>query len=134
MGPGFKIGGVVSPIEVQKTEARSTRSRKCLFNYTQLFLFLKSQNFGKYSHIIFLYIIGYDSISWRPHNLPRPIHPKIWEGNEPQSSRIDAYAFGGSISPLSFSFMAEALMRMSASTSLSLYYVYNETSAGHAIW
>jgi len=36
--------------------------------------------------------------------------------------------------PLSFSFMAEALMRMSASTSLSLYYVYNETSAGHAIW
>jgi len=39
-------------------------------NYIKIFLFLKSHHFGKYSHLIFLYIIGYDIISWRlydPH-------------------------------------------------------------------
>ena len=33
-----------------------------LSNYMQIFLFLKSHHFGKCSHLIFLYIIGYDNI------------------------------------------------------------------------
>ena len=41
-----------------------------LFKYTQIFIFLKSHHFGKCSHLIVLYIIGYDDISWRPHDLP----------------------------------------------------------------
>src|SRR6218665_375969 len=62
-------------------EARSTGLRvssgpslEFLFNYTQISLFLKSHHLGKGSHLIFLYIIGYNNISWRPHNL----HSKIW--------------------------------------------------------
>jgi len=39
-----------------------------LFNYTQIILFPKSHRFGKCSHIIFLYIIGYNNILWRPHD------------------------------------------------------------------
>jgi len=54
-----------------------------LFNFTKIILFLKSHHFGKCSHLIFLYIIGYNN-SWRSH-------AKIW-GSWPQPSRIGAYA------------------------------------------
>jgi len=30
------------------------------------------------SHIPVLYVIGYNNISWRPHDPQRPIHLKIW--------------------------------------------------------
>jgi len=53
-----------------------------------MFLFLKSHHFGKCSHLIFLYIIGYNNILWIPHDP----HPKIW-GSRPPTSKIDAYAF-----------------------------------------
>ena len=39
-----------------------------LLNYTHITLFRKSHRFGKCSHLIFLYIIGYNNISWRPHD------------------------------------------------------------------
>src|SRR6218665_2493285 len=45
-----------------------------LFNYTQIITFLRSHHFGKCSNLIFLYIIRYNNISWRPHDP----HPKIW--------------------------------------------------------
>ena len=47
---------------------------------------MKSNHFGKCSHLKFLYIIGYNNISWRPHNP----HPKI-RGCDPSNPRIDAY-------------------------------------------
>src|SRR6218665_968234 len=76
-------------------EAHSTRlmvsSPKFLFNYTQIILFLKSHHFGKFSQLIFVYIIGYIKISWRPHNPPRHLHPKICGSRYPQFPRIDAY-------------------------------------------
>jgi len=62
-------------------------STEFLFNYTQIFLFLKVTTFGKCSHIILLYIGGYDNISWRPHNTP--FIPKSWGRDTP--SRIVAY-------------------------------------------
>ena len=48
-----------------------------LFNYTQICLFLKNHHFGKCSHLIFLYIIGYNDISWRIND-PHDLHPEIW--------------------------------------------------------
>src|SRR6218665_3576296 len=36
--------------------------------------FLQSHQFGKCFHLILLYIIGYNNISWRPNDP----HPKIW--------------------------------------------------------
>jgi len=41
-----------------------------VFDYMQIFIFLKS------THLIFLFIIEYDNISWRPtstHDTPRPL-------------------------------------------------------------
>ena len=71
-------------------EARSTVLRvslaKLLFKYTQIILFLKSHLFGKCSHLIFLYILGYNNISWRPDDP----HPNIW-GRDPITPMIDAY-------------------------------------------
>jgi len=40
-----------------------------LFNYTQIILFFKSFQFGKYFQLIFLYIIEYN-ISLIPHDPP----------------------------------------------------------------
>ena len=63
VGPGLKLG-VVNP-KVQQTKACSTGLRVSLvkfFNYTQIVLFLKSHPFGNCSHLIFLYIIGYNNI------------------------------------------------------------------------
>src|SRR6218665_1390975 len=37
-----------------------------------IILFLKSHHLGKCSHLTFLYIVGYNNISWRPHATPRP--------------------------------------------------------------
>src|SRR6218665_874462 len=34
----------------------------------QIFLFLKNLHLEKCSHLIFLYIIGHNNISWRPHD------------------------------------------------------------------
>src|SRR6218665_682846 len=34
----------------------------------QIFLFLKNLHLGQCPHLIFLYIIGYNNISWRPHD------------------------------------------------------------------
>src|SRR6218665_624969 len=47
-----------------------------LFNYTQIIQFLKSHHFGQCFHLIFLYIIGYNNISWRPMTTPVPPIPK----------------------------------------------------------
>ena len=44
---------------------------------------MKSHRFRKCSHLIFLYIIGYNNISWRPHNTPRAPIPK-YVGRDPQ--------------------------------------------------
>jgi len=40
--------------------------------YTQIVLFLRSHHFGKCSYLTFLYIIGYNNISKRPHDPPIP--------------------------------------------------------------
>src|SRR6218665_360400 len=84
MGPGLKTWGL-RVLKGQQTQARSTGLRVSSEkdfrnNYTQIFLFLKSHHLVKRSHLIFLYIIRYNSILWRPHN-PRLFHnpsPKIW--------------------------------------------------------
>jgi len=52
-------------------------SPKFLFNYTQIILFLKSHYCGKCSHLMFLYIMGYN-ISRRPFDPHDPLHPEIW--------------------------------------------------------
>ena len=69
MGPGFKLE-VSWVLKIQQTEASSTglriSSQELLFNYMQIFLFLKNHHFGKCSHLQFLYIIGYIYISGRP--------------------------------------------------------------------
>ena len=49
-----------------------------LFNYAQIIQLVKSHQFGKCSHLIFVYIIGYNNISWRPHDPSMIPHPKIW--------------------------------------------------------
>jgi len=82
----FEIWGVVDMglktgwswvIKVQQMEACSTwlrvSSPEFLFNYTQiiLFLFLKNHHFVKSYHLISLYIMGHNNISWRP-NYPSP--------------------------------------------------------------
>ena len=79
-GSGFgNLGSWV--LKVHQMEARSIILRvsleEFLFNYTQIIIFLKSHHFGKCSQIVFLYNIGYNNISWRPH-------PKIWEVASPQ--------------------------------------------------
>jgi len=51
------------------------------FNYTSLQIFFEVIISGKCSHLIFLYIIRYDNISWRSHNP----HLKIWGGHDPQT-------------------------------------------------
>jgi len=66
VGSGLKI--VVSfVLKVQQTEAYSNGLRVSiptfLFNYIQVFLFLKSHHLGMCSHLKFRYIIGYDNIS-----------------------------------------------------------------------
>jgi len=90
---GLKTG-VVGP-KVQQLEARSiwfrVLSTEFLFNNTQIILFLKSYHFGKCSPLIFLNIIGYNNISWRPHNHPTSPIPKSG-GHDPSSPRIDIYA------------------------------------------
>ena len=57
-------------------------SPKFLFNYTQIILFLKSHYCGKCSHLMFLYIMGYN-ISRRPFDPHDPLHPEIWGGETP---------------------------------------------------
>ena len=54
-------------------------SLELLFIYTQICLFLKCHHFGKCSHLVLLYIIGYNDILWR---VWRPLHPNIW-GSQP---------------------------------------------------
>src|SRR6218665_3955243 len=55
--------------KVQHTKARVLRvsSPEFLFNYKHN-LFLKSDHFGRCPLLIFLYIIGYNNILWRPHD------------------------------------------------------------------
>ena len=44
---------------------------------------------GMCFHLVFLYIIGYNEFSWRPHNPTPPTHPpKIWEVATPESSEL----------------------------------------------
>ena len=73
-GFGFENWEVVGP----QMEARSTglrvSSAEFVFNYTQIIRFLKSHHFARCSHLIFLYIIGYNNISWIPHD---PLIPKL---------------------------------------------------------
>ena len=72
--------GVSWVLRIQQTEAHSTRLRvwssAFLLNYIQIFLFPESHHFGKCSYLIFLYIIEYGNISWRPHNLHDQPVPK----------------------------------------------------------
>jgi len=83
----WKLGSWV--LNVQQMDARSTllkvSSPEFLFNYTQIFLFLKMQHFGKYSHLICLYIIGYNRLIF--YGDPTTPVPKSG-GRTP---RIDAY-------------------------------------------
>ena len=73
--------GELRVLKVRQTEAHSTGLRvssRNLFNYTQIFPSLKSHHFGKCSHLILLYIIGYN-ISWRSHDPPSTPHdPQIF--------------------------------------------------------
>src|SRR6218665_1318608 len=74
-------------------EARITRSRvsspEFLFNYTQIIVFLKSSRFKNCSHLIYLYIRGYN-ISWRPKTAYGPSFQNL--GVATPNPRIDAYA------------------------------------------
>src|SRR6218665_1925337 len=71
-------------LKAQQKEVRSTRfrvsSRELFIQYTQICLFLQSRHFGKCSHLIVLYIIGYNNISWRCHDPPSQnlelLHPQ----------------------------------------------------------
>jgi len=57
--------------------------------YTQTFLFLKTYHFVKCFHLIFLYIIRYNKVSWRPHE-----HPSQSLGSRPQNPpKIDAFGW-----------------------------------------
>src|SRR6218665_1005726 len=40
------------------------------------------------SHLVFIYIIGYNNISWRPHDT----NPKSGQTATPKTVRIDVYA------------------------------------------
>ena len=63
-----------------------------LFNYTQIILFLKNHHVGKCSRLIFLYIIEYNNISWRPTTPTRPRPPPKNLGVATlQAHRIDAH-------------------------------------------
>ena len=72
---GLKTGGCGSGFEnrgswvlkVQQTEAWGKGSSKLLYNINKLFL--KSHHFGKCSHLILPYIIGYNNI-WDPTTQP----------------------------------------------------------------
>jgi len=71
-GSWFKIWRVVSP-EVKRTEVRRTLLRVSFreflyLMYTNLSIYEKSPHW-KVFNLIFLYIIGYNKISWRP---PQP--------------------------------------------------------------
>jgi len=71
MDPVLKTG----VLKVQQAEAHITGLRMLsaeFFNYTQIILFLKRHRFGKCPHLIFLYTIGHNNISWRPHDIPIP--------------------------------------------------------------
>jgi len=87
----FEISGswvlMVPQMEACSTGFRAS-SPEFLFNYTQIILFMKSHRFGKCSHLIFLYIVGYTNISWRLHDP----HPKLWGLRPNPLPRIDAYA------------------------------------------
>ena len=50
-------------------------------------LFLESRHFWKCSHLKFLYVIGYNNISWTRH---KPVIPKSGS-HDPQVPRIDAF-------------------------------------------
>jgi len=63
--------------------------------YTQICLFLQSHHFGKFSGIVFLYIMQYNTISWTPRDPLRPITtppPQNLGGCDTPTPRIDAYA------------------------------------------
>ena len=84
-------------------------------NFTQIFLFLKSHHFRKvfsiYDILIFLYIIRYDNISWRPPTLI----PK-YGGHEPQTSGLTPMHRSSSLD-LSFRLTVGLTMRTSSSSS-----------------
>src|SRR6218665_2908541 len=70
---GLKIGGSrVLKLNKRKDVAQDLgyRPRKCLLNIHKSVYFC-SHHFGKCSHLVFLYIIGYNNISWRSHD-PTP--------------------------------------------------------------
>jgi len=75
-----------------------------LFNYRQIILFLKSHHSGKWSHHIFLYVIGYNNISWRLHD-PTPKSERSRTTN-PQDWRIYAWV----CTTFSFSLRAHILI------------------------
>ena len=68
-GSRFKIWGSWV-LKVQQTEARSTwlrvSSPEFVFNIHSSFNFYKVTKFRKCSHLISLYIIAYNNISWNP--------------------------------------------------------------------
>jgi len=63
-------------LKVQHTEKVNTglmvgyHPRNLLLNYAPIFLLVRSDDFGKCSHLILLYVIEDNNISWRPHNPP----------------------------------------------------------------
>src|SRR6218665_1736941 len=79
---GFENWGSSWVMKLQQMETLNTGSKasspEILFNIYKSFFFLKSHHFGKCSHIILLYILGYN-MSWNPATSPTP--------------RIDAYAY-----------------------------------------
>jgi len=64
---GLRTGGVVS-LKSSTDGGMSVSSSEFLFHCTQICLFLKNHHFGKHYDLIFLYIVGYNNISWWPHD------------------------------------------------------------------
>ena len=95
LGLGLKTG-VSWVLKIQQTEANRFQSiilgNLYLIIYKSYY-FWKVTTFGRCSHIITLYIIGYDNISWKPCQ-PHDTLPKS-RGRDP-NPRVEVY---GSYSP-----------------------------------
>src|SRR6218665_4202136 len=81
-------------LKVQQKDSTGFRvpSWKVLFNIQKYVYFCKVNTLdSEYSHLIFIYIIGYNNISWRPDNPPTPKYGRV---ATPITTRIDAYGRG----------------------------------------
>src|SRR6218665_2040519 len=80
-------------LKVQQKDSTGFRvpSWKVLFNIQKYVYFCKVNTLdSEYSHLVFIYIIGYNNISLRPDNPPL----QNMGGSQPLTTRIDAYGRG----------------------------------------